>query len=305
MREIRFTDWEEVLQGSRLPERQKQSWSITIRWFLSFCRRGRAPVHVQSARDFIEWAIREKQPEPWKLERWKEAIRWFFRQAQVQGTKTESPEGGRSTIVAAEDSREVALPEWKSRFLTVARRRHYSYRTEQSYLVWIERFARHLNGRGLEEAGETEIKAFLDSMALSQRLSSSSQRQALNALVFLYREVLEKELGDFSDFRRAKVMPHAPVTFSIDPRSGQFRWHHVDEATVHRAIKAAAARAGIAKRVSSHTFRHSFATHALQRGADIRTIQELLGHQDVSTTMIYTHVLQQGGFGMTSPLDGM
>lgn len=94
-------------------------------------------------------------------------------------------------------------------------------------------------------------------------------------------------------------------TFSIDPRSGQYRRHHVDEVTVHRAIKAAAARAGITKRVSSHTFRHSFATHALQRGADIRTIQELLGHQDVSTTMIYTHVLQQGGFGMTSPLDGM
>jgi integrase len=94
-------------------------------------------------------------------------------------------------------------------------------------------------------------------------------------------------------------------TFSRDPRSGQLRRHHVDEATVHRAIKVAVARAGVAKRVSSHTFRHSFATHALQRGADIRTIQELLGHQDVSTTMIYTHVLQKGGCGMESPLDAL
>jgi site-specific recombinase XerD len=92
---------------------------------------------------------------------------------------------------------------------------------------------------------------------------------------------------------------------SKDPRSGQIRRHHLDEATIHRAIKAAVARVGIQKRVSSHTFRHSFATHGLQAGADIRTIQELLGHEDVSTTMIYTHVMGQGGCGMKSPLDSL
>jgi integron integrase len=90
---------------------------------------------------------------------------------------------------------------------------------------------------------------------------------------------------------------------STDPRTAITRRHHLEEATIHRAIKIAAGRTGIAKRVSSHTFRHSFATAALQRGADIRTIQELLGHNDVSTTMIYTHVLRQGGSGMKSPLD--
>ena len=90
---------------------------------------------------------------------------------------------------------------------------------------------------------------------------------------------------------------------SKDPRSGVIRRHHLDEGTINKAIKAAVVRVGLAKRVSSHTFRHSFATHALQRGADIRTIQELLGHNDVSTTMIYTHVLRQGGAGMKSPLD--
>jgi len=103
------------------------------------------------------------------------------------------------------------------------------------------------------------------------------------------------------EWRWQYVFPAAG--FSVDPRSGQVRRHHIDELTVHRAIKAAVARTGIVKRVSSHTFRHSFATHALQRGADIRTIQELLGHNDVSTTMIYTHVLRQGGSGMKSPLD--
>jgi site-specific recombinase XerD len=92
---------------------------------------------------------------------------------------------------------------------------------------------------------------------------------------------------------------------SKDPRSGQMRRHHLDEATIHRAIKTAVARVGIQKRVSSHTFRHSFATHGLQGGADIRTIQELLGHEDVSTTMIYTHVMGQGGCGMKSPLDNL
>jgi site-specific recombinase XerD len=90
---------------------------------------------------------------------------------------------------------------------------------------------------------------------------------------------------------------------STDPRSGTVQRHHLDEATIQKAIRAAVARTGITKRASPHTLRHSFATHALQRGADIRTIQELLGHNDVSTTMIYTHVLRQGGSGMKSPLD--
>jgi integron integrase len=90
---------------------------------------------------------------------------------------------------------------------------------------------------------------------------------------------------------------------SKDPRTGRIRRHHLDEATINKAIKAGVARVGIIKRVSSHTFRHSFATHLLQRGQDIRTIQELLGHADVSTTMIYTHVINQGGLGVKSPLD--
>ena len=90
---------------------------------------------------------------------------------------------------------------------------------------------------------------------------------------------------------------------SRDPRSGVTRRHHLDETTISKAIKAAVARVGLAKHVSSHTFRHSFATALLQRGSDIRTIQELLGHNDVSTTMIYTHVLRQGGAGAKSPLD--
>ena len=92
---------------------------------------------------------------------------------------------------------------------------------------------------------------------------------------------------------------------SHDPRSGHTRRHHIDPSVINKAIKVAAKRAGIHKRISSHTFRHSFATHLLQRGTDIRTIQALLGHSDVSTTMIYTHVLGQGGHGVASPLDDL
>jgi site-specific recombinase XerD len=92
---------------------------------------------------------------------------------------------------------------------------------------------------------------------------------------------------------------------SVDPRSGITRRHHVDPSVINKAIKVAVRRAGLTKYISAHTFRHSFATHLLQRGTDIRTIQQLLGHKDVATSMIYTHIMQRGGQGVPSPLDDL
>ena len=325
--------------------------------------------------------------------------------------------------------RERIIPNPKLKLLDqvreIMRLRHYSIRTERCYCDWIRRYLQFhaMKSRADLEAGEAKIELFLGDLAVHGQVAASTQNQAFNALLFLYREVLGQELGsiqalradrparlptvltpeearqviqamagtpqlvvkllygsglrlmealrlrvkdiDFKmkqltvrDGKGAKdrytvlaesVMPmlrehlarvkltheedlktgHGSVYLpgaldrkyrgapkewawqyvfparglSNDPRSGKTRRHHLDEAAVHKAIKIAARRVGITKRVSSHTFRHSFATHALQRGADIRTIQELLGHEDVSTTMIYTHVLRVGGSGLKSPLD--
>jgi len=174
------------------------------------------------------------------------------------------------------------------------RSRHYSRRTEDAYRNWIKRYIYYHQVRHPVEMGEPEINAFLSHLALEGKVSSSTQNQALAALLFLYRYVINREIGDLGQVVRARKPERLPVVMT-------------------RAVR----KAHLTRRVTGQTFRHSFATHLQEDGylsavqvapaqaGDIRTIQELLGHKDVKTTMIYTHVLNRGGAGVKSPMDNL
>ena len=186
------------------------------------------------------------------------------------------------------------------RFRHLIRLKHYSIRTEKTYLHWITRYLAFHDNRDPKDLTSQEIEAFLSHLAVNLKVSAGTQNVAFNALLFLYREVLRKELGDSINAIRAKKPKRLPTVMSKD----ETMRHHVHENVLQKAVRTAVSLAGIAKPVNVHTFRHCFATHLLEANYDIRTVQELMGHKDVSTTMIYTHVLNKPGITVKSPLDG-
>ena len=195
----------------------------------------------------------------------------------------------------------------------VLRLHHYSIHTERSYVEWIIRFARFHGMRSRADLfpAERKIEAFLTDLAVQGNVAAATQNQAMNALVFLYKRLLNQALPGINAVRADKKI-NVPVVMTREEVAAVLSLLDGTAQLVAKLlygsglrIKVAVRRAGLTKTISAHTFRHSFATHLLQRGTDIRTIQHLLGYNDVATTMIYTHVLQQGGQGVPSPLDDL
>jgi len=402
----------QYIEATNAPLRQHRATQVKA-WHERLCNQaGLADWQVLQAIDAVEHLLRFAGS-PASTE-----VDWSALRDAARRLPLQHPTLARNEAPLADD-----LPDWKRRLIGEIRRRGYSWRTEETYLQWVERLCRHAGSETPDSLDEDAVRTFLEALVVRRNVSANTQNQALNACVFYFKHVLDRplELGPFAHAKRPKRLPvvltveevsrllshahgvpglivallygtglrlmeglrlrvqdldfgyrqitvrhgkggkdrmvpfpaplmerllgqleevralhrqdldagHGEVLLpnalarkypnagrewrwqwvfpsarlSVDPRSGRIRRHHLHESSVQRAVKRAAARAGIDKRVGCHTLRHSFATHLLEQGSDIRTVQELLGHADVSTTMIYTHVLNKGGQGVTSPLE--
>lgn len=199
-------------------------------------------------------------------------------------------------------------PRLLDRVRIAVRARHYSLRTEEAYVAWVKRFALRIVVR--DAKGQRDrvaplpyvVKAALPTWLARVKRIHKKDLSAGFGRVFLPDALARKFPGSEKDWGWQWVFPAAPR--SRDPRTGAERRHHMHESVIERAVRQAVVDIGIPRRASCHTLRHSFATHLIEDGYDIRTIQELLGHKDVKTTMIYTHVLNRPGtLGVRSPAD--
>jgi hypothetical protein len=206
-------------------------------------------------------------------------------------------------LIGQINANEPALIQQMRRELRV---RHKALETERAYVGWVQRFIQHCGSAELAGFGEGEIKSFLTDLAVEGNVTAGTQNQAKCALLFLYQTVLGRELA-FLDVGRATKPERLPVVLSqpeITLLLPLFRGLRLLSFFAD-AFKEAVDRVGIAKNAVPHSLRHSFATHLLEDGRDIRVVQELLGHKDVRTTMIYLHVMNKPGLAVRSPIDAL
>jgi hypothetical protein len=202
---IIFAHWREVLNASGLADRVRSGYGLAITGYLDYCRHNGLSVTFESARAYLADAERRRLARNPEL--WRDALRWFFREGKR--TSGLQPEG-----VPSLGQADTGRTAWERRLIERLRLNHYSWRTEQTYREWAWRLHQFMGSQGVEEATTEDVKAFLTRLAVQGRVSVATQQQALNALVFLFREGLAREIGDLTGFEVSRRGPRVPTVLT-------------------------------------------------------------------------------------------